>query len=123
MRSPVTALVLDVLCVLAFVLIGRANHAEGLAPAGVAATAWPFLAALAAAWLLCLAWRRPAAPVPTGVVVWLVTVAGGMALRAAAGGGVQVSFVVVAAVFLGLVLVGWRALALLRRPRHGAAEG
>lgn len=46
-----------------------------------------------------------------------------MALRAAAGGGVQVSFVVVAAVFLGLVLVGWRALALLRRPRHGAAEG
>ena len=38
----------DVLCVLAFVMIGRASHQAGESLAGVTSTAWPFLAGLAA---------------------------------------------------------------------------
>ena len=43
----VLGLLADVCCVLAFVVIGRANHHAGETVAGVASTAWPFLAGLA----------------------------------------------------------------------------
>ena len=96
---------------LAFVLIGRASHHDSGGMGGLARTAWPFLAGLAAGELATRAWRRPAALLPTGAGVWLCTVAVGMALRAATGQGVAVAFVGVALAFLGLFLLGWRALA------------
>jgi hypothetical protein len=109
---------LDVALVVAFVLVGRRSHAEAGDLAGAASTAWPFLAALAAGWLVARAWRAPASR-RTGLVVWLVTVALGQALRGVAGQGSAVSFVVVTAVVLALFLLGWRALAAvaLRRSR------
>ena len=49
-RTPrnvvVTAAVTDALTVLTFAAIGRASHDEALGLAGLAETAWPFLAAL-----------------------------------------------------------------------------
>jgi len=101
----------DVICVLVFVVIGRANHHAGVSLAGVASTAWPFLAGLAAGELATLAWRRPFALVPTGVGVWLATVAIGQALRVAAGPGTEPDFIAVSAAFLGLFLLGWRVAA------------
>jgi hypothetical protein len=101
----------DVLCVLAFVIIGRASHQDGESLAGVAGTAWPFLAGLAAGEAATRAWRRPAALVPTGVGVWLATVALGQLLRAVSGQGTDAAFIAVSAVFLGLFLVGWRLVA------------
>jgi peptidoglycan/LPS O-acetylase OafA/YrhL len=110
-RRPVRAAVLDVAAVLVFVVIGRANHHDGETIPGVASTAWPFLAGLAAGWLVARAWRRPAALVPAGLAAWLGTVAVGMALRVAAGQGTAVAFIIVALCFLGLFLLGWRLLA------------
>jgi Protein of unknown function (DUF3054) len=110
MRS-VTAAVLDLCCVLAFVIIGRAGHSEGETVAGIATTAWPFLAGLAIGWAATRAWRRPLAFAPTGAGVWSVTVAAGMILRVVAGQGTAVTFVLVSLVFLGLVMFGWRAVA------------
>jgi hypothetical protein len=113
-----TGAVLDLCCVMAFVLIGRRSHGEAGALAGLAATAWPFLAGLAVGWLTTRAWRRPAAVVPTGVGVWLVTFAVGMGLRALSGKGVPVTFAIVTLVFLGVTMLGWRAVtAGLRRSR------
>ena len=106
----VTGAGLDVCCVAAFVVIGRASHTEGETVAGLARTAWPFLAGLAAGWLATRAWRRPGALGP-GVGVWLVAVALGMVLRAVSGQGVAVAFVFVALAFLGLFMLGWRLLA------------
>ncbi len=103
--------VADVCCVLAFVVIGRANHNAGETMAGVASTAWPFLAGLAAGELGARGWRRPFALVPTGVGVWLGTVAGGQVLRVVSGQGTAVAFVIVSLLFLGLFLLGWRLLA------------
>jgi hypothetical protein len=101
----------DVICVLAFVVIGRANHHAGESLAGVAGTAWPFLAGLAIGELATLSWRRPFALVPTGVGVWVATVAVGQALRVAAGQGTEMVFIAVSAAFLGLFLLGWRVAA------------
>ena len=111
----------DVACVLVFCAVGRRSHDEGVNVAGVAATAWPFLSGTALGWLLSRAWGRPAAVAPTGVVVWLCTVAVGMLLRKASSAGVAASFVVVAASVTAVLLLGWRAAAgLALRRRSGA---
>ena len=109
-RSSALSALADVVGVLVFCTIGRRSHAEGLTVAGVAETAWPFLAGTAIGWLLIRGWRRPTAVVPTGVVVWACTVAIGMLLRKATSAGVAVSFVVVASAATAVVLLGWRVV-------------
>ena len=104
-------MLLDVCCVLAFVVIGRASHAEAASIAGLGRTLWPFLAGLAAGLAATRAWRRPAAIVPTGVGVWLATVAFGMLLRVVSGQGTTFAFTLVALAFLGALMLGWRAAA------------
>ena len=111
MRSARLAVVLDVCCVLVFVIIGRASHGEGLA--GIASTAWPFLAGLAFGWLAGRTWRQPFRLWPAGVGAWLGAVILGMLLRVVSGQGTAPAFVVVALAFLGLFLLGWRLLASL----------
>lgn len=114
------ALVLDAVLVTVFAVIGRSSHAEGLDAAGVWGTAWPFLAGLAIGWVVARAWRHPSAPWPTGVIVWAVTLIVGMLLRVAVGQGVQVAFVIVAAVTLAILLIGWRGVAALVTRLTGA---
>jgi Protein of unknown function (DUF3054) len=109
--APAAGVLLDVCCVIAFVAIGRASHHHGESLAGLASTAWPFLAGLAAGLLATRAWRRPAAFVPAGVGAWLGCVAIGMLLRVLAGQGTAPAFIGVALAFLGLFLLGWRAVA------------
>jgi hypothetical protein len=105
-------LFLDVCCVLAFVVIGRSAHHHGEGVAGVAMTAWPFLAGLATGLLLTRAWRKPSAILPAGAGAWLGTVVIGMLLRAISGQGTAFTFILVALAFLGLFMLGWRAAAL-----------
>ena len=105
------AVLLDVCCVLAFVVIGRASHSEAASIAGLDRTLWPFLAGLAAGLAATRAWRRPAAIVPTGVGVWLATVVFGMLLRVVSGQGTTFAFTLVALAFLGALMLGWRAAA------------
>jgi len=119
MRSARLAVVLDVGCVLVFVIIGRASHTQGESLAGVASTAWPFLAGLAGGWLATAglagrwAWRQPFRLWPAGVGAWLGAVVLGMAFRVVSGQGTAPAFVGVALAFLGLFLLGWRLLARL----------
>ena len=108
----VLAVVLDVILLLAFVLIGRGSHGENVV-GGALVTFWPFAVGLVVGWLACLAWRRPIAMWPTGVVVWVSTLVIGMILRVVSGQGIAVSFVIVAAIVLAVFLIGWRAVALL----------
>jgi hypothetical protein len=111
--TTLCAFATDIVCVLVFCAIGRRSHAEGVTITGVAETAWPFLAGAGVGWLLARGWRRPMALVPTGVAVWLCTVAVGMLLRKATSAGVSTSFVVVASLVTALLLLGWRGVAKL----------
>ena len=122
MRSAWLAVALDVGCVLVFVIIGRASHTKGESVAGVASTAWPFLAGLAGGWLATAglaglagrrAWRQPFRLWPAGVSAWLGAVVLGMAFRVVSGQGTAPAFVGVALAFLGLFLLGWRMLSRL----------
>ena len=108
-----SSLVTDVIGVLAFCAVGRRSHDEGLSVTGIATTAWPFLTGTVIGWLASRAWQRPTAVVPTGVVVWLCTVAVGMLLRKVTSAGVAASFVLVAASVTAALLLGWRAAVAL----------
>lgn len=103
----------------AFAVAGRASHAEQLDPLGVLGTAAPFLAAWLVGAVLTRAWRHPERLWPTGVVIWLVTVAAGLAIRVAAGDTAALPFVIVATLTLAALLLGWRLVALVvQRVRH-----
>jgi Protein of unknown function (DUF3054) len=111
---------LDTASVVLFVAIGRREHDEDAAIAGLVSTAAPFLLGLLVAWLVVRAWRSPTA-LTTGLWIWPITVATGMLLRRLVfGDGTALAFVIVATLFLGLTLVGWRVVAALlgRRMSH-----
>ncbi len=122
MRSVRLAVILDCCCALLFVIIGRASHTKGESLAGIASSAWPFLAGLAGGWLAARAWRRPSGLWPAGVGAWLGAAGLGMVFRVVSGQGTAAAFIGVALAFLGLFLLGWR-LALRLSGQMGARLG
>ncbi len=107
------ALAVDVVFVVMFCAVGRRTHADGLTVGGIAETAWPFLTGTSLGWLLCRGWNRPVALAPTGIVVWVCTVAVAMLLRRVTSQGTAASFIVVATLTTAVLLLGWRAAAQL----------
>jgi len=109
-RPAQLAAAFDVVAIIAFVIIGRRNHDEGTALRGFLRVAAPFLIALAVGWIVARAWKAPTSTT-TAMVIWPVTVAAGMLLRRFAfDDGAALAFIIVASIFTGLFLVGWRAL-------------
>lgn len=112
LRLPL-ALVLDAALVLAFVLIGREEHAGGSATSDVLAVVAPFWFGLLAGWIAAKVWRDPWA-IRTGLLIWpAVVIVGMLARRWVFADGTAPAFVIVAALFFGAALVGWRTLARL----------
>ena len=66
---------LDTFAVVLFVAIGRREHEQDSAISGLINTAAPFLIALAIAWLVLRAWKRPT-DLRVGVGIWAIVVAG-----------------------------------------------
>lgn len=109
---------LDIVLVIVFAASGRASHEEAASVLGTLVVAWPFLLSLLVITMLTKPWNTINEVWPWGVVVWLVTVLGGMALRVITGGGFAPAFLFVTLGILGLFLIGRRAVAgLLIRNR------
>lgn len=113
-RILIASAAVDALIVALFVAIGRRNHHESTSLGGYVSTVAPFAIALAATWTIGRVWRAPVSA-RAGIEVWLGTVSAGMVLRKFAfGDGTATAFVIVATVFLGTLLNGWRTLARFR---------
>jgi hypothetical protein len=108
-------LVVDLLLVGVFAVIGRLSHYGTLTAGGWWTTAWPFLAGTVLACGVLVLVRRAPSAIGSGVIVWAGALVGGMLLRHASGQGTAASFVVVATLVLGALLVLPRAV-----PRVGA---
>ena len=110
---------IDIAIVLVFVAIGRSVHEHGDRLGGLASTGWPFGVGLLLGWIFVALRRRSGVTVPDGIVVALITVFVAMVLRVLAGQGTAVAFIIVALVFLGGAMLGWRAV-LVGARRHRA---
>jgi Protein of unknown function (DUF3054) len=126
------AAALDIAVIVLFAVIGRRSHDDGQTTAAltsqpvespigdVLGIAAPFLVGLAAGWIVARAWRRPF-DLAAGRTIWIVTIALGMVLRRTHfDRGTAFSFVIVASVFTGVLLLGWRLVAngFTRRITH-----
>ena len=113
-RTALRAYAFDALCVLLMVVIGTRNHKTDTGITGVLFVAAPFWIALTLAHLAPLSQRKNRKD-PNTYVVWGYTVVMGMLLRNLVfDRGTAVAFIIVATVFLGITMFGWRAL-LARR--------
>ncbi|MEE1652071.1 DUF3054 family protein [Brachybacterium sp. J144] len=106
------ALVGDLLAVLLFVAIGLIQHGSSLTTESIALVGWPFALGALLGHLAIRSWRAPFRLWPHGVFIWAITIAAAMAVRTLFQAGTEVSFVIVTAVTLGVLMLGWRALAL-----------
>ena len=117
-----SAISADIVCVLTFAIVGRGSHRQANDLVGVLSTAWPFLAGSLTGYVVARAWRQPAS-LRSGVVIWLCTVVVGILLRLASGRGAAPTFVLVGAIALGILLLGWRAvLGAVHNARRSAAK-
>jgi FtsH-binding integral membrane protein len=102
----------DLLAVVVFAAVGRSSHGEANDLTGLLQTAGPFLLGCLAGLALSRSWRRPLS-LGVGLVVWAVTVVGGLTLRVLGGATAQLSFMVVTTVTLAVLLLGWRVVVRL----------
>jgi len=121
-RTAVLAGLTDAVAVLLFAAIGRLSHAEAGDLLGLLATAWPFLAGVAGSWALPTVHRAPAT-LQAGVAVWLGALLVGLAIRTLFTRSLPLTFLLVTAVTLAALLIGWRGLALLVARRARSSSG
>lgn len=108
-RRSAIYLALDAVLVVVFAVLGNISHDSGLSPADIWSTAWPFLLGLVLGWWITFSWRYPSNIWPSGAVLVIFTVFWGMMMRHfVTDGGVEVSFVIVATLVLGALLLGRR---------------
>ncbi|GAA2543322.1 DUF3054 domain-containing protein [Pseudonocardia hydrocarbonoxydans] len=118
-RIPALALAADLVAVVVFAAVGRVNHAESGDLWGLLVTLAPFAVGVGAAWATPVVRADPSG-LRAGAVVLAGAVVVGLALRAGFTGRLPVSFAVVTALSLAVLLLGWRALSLVvaRRAAH-----
>ncbi|CAN5167023.1 hypothetical protein BH09ACT12_BH09ACT12_30800 [soil metagenome] len=103
---------------LALAIGGKGSHDAGESAWVVLAIVWPYAVSAGLAHVLLATRGRDPRPVwPEGVLVLAVTYGLGMLLRAVSGRGLAPGFLVVAAIFLAVTMLGWRAVVQLQRRR------
>lgn len=125
------AIIADAIAIAVFALLARIAHNTPEMPlsfVGWLDTTWPFLLGVALAWVLLrtgvvpqlnkgqgAASEQNGTSARTGVVVWICAVVVGLAVWGIRHGQVlHWSFMVVATIMSGILLLGWRGIARLR---------
>lgn len=107
--------IVDALAILAFAIFARMAHkSEPFTVVNILDTYWPFLVGVLIAWVYFRLRHISGVLMSSGVIVWACTVCTGLGIWAANNGRVpHISFIIVASVMSGLLLLGWRGIARL----------
>ena len=119
--STRNAVVADVVAVLAFALLARMAHNSDELPlsfTGWLDTTWPFLIGIALIWGLLAAGRIHPAPGSAWVIVGATWVVGMLFWALRHSEVPHWSFMIVAAVMLIVLLIGWRVIISRITARH-----
>ena len=108
-RKPALAIVADLVAVVVFAAIGRMSHGESDDLLGLLGTAAPFILGVLVMWATPVVRAHPVG-VRAALAVWAGTVVIGLVVRAGFTWSLPLSFVVVTAISLAVLLLGWRAL-------------
>ncbi|WJZ01218.1 hypothetical protein CHAN_13175 [Corynebacterium hansenii] len=114
--SVTRTIAMDFFAIFAFAVLARLAHnteADPFTLTNVLDTLWPFLVGGAIGHGICAAAKKHPLPIaPGGVIVWLATAATGLAIWGLRHGAVpHWSFIIVATVMSGLLLLGLRLVA------------
>jgi hypothetical protein len=116
--APALAFVADLAVVAVFVLLGRRTHHEDAGLAGFLRVAWPFAVGLLVGWAVS-GLRHAPLERRRVVVTWVSTVAAGALLRVVVQDRTaKPTFLLVASLFVGAGLFGWRAAVDLWFKKH-----
>lgn len=120
MNKPVVPVVLDVLAIALFALLARMAHQSEDMPLnfnGWLSTLWPFLIGVALSWVLILVLKwEGRLLVPAGVSAWVITVLTGLVIWSIRNEGIpHWSFIMVATIMSGVLMLGWRGVAKVSR--------
>lgn len=112
--------IFDALAILAFAIFARMAHkSEPFTVVNILDTYWPFLIGVLIAWVYFRLRRMTGVSMASGVIVWACTVVSGLGIWAANNGRTpHISFIIVATVMSGLLLLGWRLIARLVASRR-----
>lgn len=105
----------DAIAVLAFAIFARMAHkSEPFTFVNILDTYWPFLIGVLIAWVYLRARHIPGNLFSSGAIVWACTVVSGLGIWAVNNGRTpHISFIIVATVMSGLLLMAWRVAARL----------
>nr|WP_156232883.1 DUF3054 domain-containing protein [Corynebacterium occultum] len=111
---------LDVLAIALFALLARMAHQSEDMPLnfnGWLSTLWPFLIGVALSWVLILVLKwEGRLLVPAGVSAWVITVLTGLVIWSIRNEGIpHWSFIMVATIMSGVLMLGWRGVAKVSR--------
>lgn len=120
MNKPAVPVVLDILAIALFALLARMAHQSDEMPLnfnGWVSTLWPFLIGVALGWVLITLRKWDGRlVVPAGLSAWVITVLVGLGIWSLRNGAIpHWSFIMVATIMSGVLMLGWRGLAKLGR--------
>ena len=124
--SVTRTIVMDFFAIFAFAVLARMAHnteADPFTLTNVLNTLWPFLVGGAIGHAICAAAKKHPLPIaPGGVIVWLATAITGLGIWALRNGEMpHWSFLIVATVMSGLLLLGTRLVAkMVLKDKYGA---
>lgn len=125
MSAPRT-IAMDFFAIFAFAVLARAAHnteADPFTLTNILDTLWPFLIGGAIGHAICAGAKKDPLPVaPGGVIVWLATAATGLIIWTVRNSAMpHWSFIIVATVMSGLLLLGTRLVAkMVLKDKYGA---
>jgi hypothetical protein len=114
------AVILDVVAVILFAVLARLAHSP-LTIGTWFHACWPFAVGLAIAWGLTFTPQVHRAR-GTGVLIWLVTWFAGIVVWSIANTQFEIFMYIVSLIVLGVLCIGWRALASRLLPQDAALD-